>query len=64
MAVPPVIFGGNEPSICQNLLFIKEIFKGSSELASFAPHALKGQKPLAQGIALGNYGRKPVALQG
>ena len=53
MAVPPVIFGGNEPSICQNLLFIKEIFKGSSELASFAPHALKGQKLLAQGIALG-----------
>ena len=47
MAVPPVIFGGNEPSICQNLLFIKEIFKGSSELTSFAPHALKGQKPLA-----------------
>ena len=41
--------------------------------ASFAPHALKGQKPqkqhalkgqkpLAQGIALGYYGRKPVAL--
>ena len=30
--------------------------------ASFAPHALKGQKLLAQGIALGNYGRKPVAL--
>ena len=27
-----------------------------------APHALKGQKPLAQGIALGYYGRKPVAL--
>ena len=25
--------------------------------ASFAPHALKGQKLLAQGIALGNYGR-------
>ena len=25
-------------------------------------NALKGQKPLAQGIALGNYGRKPVAL--
>ena len=30
--------------------------------ASFAPHALKGQKLLAQGIALGYYGRKPVAL--
>ncbi|WP_417165833.1 hypothetical protein [Segatella sp.] len=29
---------------------------------SFAPHALKGQKLLAQGIALGNYGRNPVAL--
>ena len=25
-------------------------------------HALKGQKLLAQGNALGNYGRKPVAL--
>ena len=25
-------------------------------------HALKGQKLLAQGIALGNHGRKPVAL--
>ena len=24
---------------------------------SFAPHALKGQKLLAQGIALGYYGR-------
>ena len=30
--------------------------------ASFAPHALKGQKLLAQGIALGYYGRKFVAL--
>ena len=28
----------------------------------FTPHALKGQKLLAQGIALGYYGRKPVAL--
>ena len=28
----------------------------------YAPHALKGQKLLAQGNALGNYGRKPVAL--
>ena len=27
-----------------------------------APHALKGQKLLAQGSALGNNGRKPVAL--
>ena len=25
-------------------------------------YALKGQKPLAQGSALGNYGRNPVAL--
>ncbi|WP_262898533.1 hypothetical protein [Segatella copri] len=30
--------------------------------SSFAPHVLKGQKLLAQGIALGYYGRKPVAL--
>ncbi len=28
----------------------------------FSPHALKGQKLLAQGIALGNYGSKPVAF--
>ena len=44
----------------------------NSSFASFAPHALnqrspaegkgKGQKLLAQGIALGYYGRKPVAL--
>ena len=27
-----------------------------------ASHALMGQKLLAQGIALGYYGRKPVAL--
>ena len=30
--------------------------------ASFVQHALKGQKLLAQGSALGNDGRKPVAL--
>ena len=28
----------------------------------YAPHALKGQKLLAQGNALGNQGCKPVAL--
>ena len=28
----------------------------------YAPHALKGQKLLAQGNALGNHGRKFVAL--
>ena len=33
-----------------------------TELSNFFAHALKGQKLLAQGIALGNYGRKPVAL--
>ena len=27
-------------------------------------YGLKAQKLLAQGIALGNYGRKPVALKG
>ena len=30
--------------------------------AIFGPHALKGQKLLAQGSALGYYGRKVVAL--
>ncbi len=33
-----------------------------SSFSSFAPHALKGQKLLAQGSALGYFGRKPVAL--
>jgi hypothetical protein len=33
-----------------------------STFASFSPHALKGQKLLAQGSALGYFGRKPVAL--
>ena len=33
-----------------------------SSFASFAPHALKGQKLLAKGSALGYYGRKPIAL--
>ena len=28
----------------------------------FTPHALKGQKLLAQGNTLGNDGRQPVAL--
>ena len=40
--------------------FFKWTLYGS--FASFSPHALKGQKLLAQGIALGNYGSKPVAL--
>ena len=33
-----------------------------SSFASFVPHALKGHKLLAQGSALGYFGRKPVAL--
>ena len=35
---------------------------GLSRLDSTPSHALKGQKLLAQGIALGNDGSKPVAL--
>ena len=35
-----------------------------SSFASFVPHALKGQKLLAQGSALGYHVRKPVALKG
>ena len=37
-------------------------FPEAARPEGFAPHALKGQKLLAQGNALGNYGRKPVAL--
>ena len=39
--------------------------KGKAKVKGRSPwkqHALKGQKLLAQGIALGNYGHKPVAL--
>ena len=37
---------------------------GLKTQSSQKQHALKGQKLLAQGIALGNHGRKPVALKG
>ena len=37
-------------------------FSSSKTLTCFAPHALKGQKLLAQGNTLGKYGRKQVAL--
>ena len=36
--------------------------KGQKYSNALHPYALKGQKLLAQGIALGNAGRKPVAL--
>ena len=42
--------------------FFKWTLYGS--FASFSPHALKGQKLLAQGSALGYHVRKPVALKG
>ena len=41
------------------------LFRDSLRLfnsSCFAPYALKGQKLLAQGNALGNYEHKPVAL--
>ena len=38
------------------------MFTFESNIASFYPYALKGQKLLAQGIALGNKGRNLVAL--
>ena len=47
--------------ICEPLK-IRRLDINDRSFASFAPHALKGQKLLAQGIALGYYGRKPVAL--
>ena len=52
----------------QKLLFKSGLITEVSQVsklritASFAPHALKGQKLLAQGSALGYFGRKPVAL--
>jgi len=64
------LFTLNETNTKRNAFAVKRgrfafytrfIFNYSS-FVSFVPYALKGQKPLAQGIALGNYGRKPVAL--
>ena len=43
---------------------ISHIQYALKEECVFHPHALKGQKLLAQGIALGIYGCKPVALYG
>ena len=53
---------GQVPEMELALLFQISLLLYSEFLLVFAPHALKGQKLLAQGIALGNYGRKPVAL--
>ena len=36
--------------------------ENQQEHKKITQYALKGQKLLVQGIALGNYGRKPVAL--
>ena len=44
-------------------LTAKQEFIGVGEgVSKVQLHALKGQKLIAQGIALGNYERKPVAL--
>ena len=44
-------------------MFVKfSEFAPHALFCKFAPHALKGQKLLAQGSALGNHGRKFVAL--
>jgi len=42
------------------LFFFQRLFSNCA--VEFTQYALKGQKLLAQGIALGNYERKPVAL--
>jgi len=41
---------------------INSLQQHALKISSLQQHALKGQKLLAQGIALGNQGRKPVAL--
>ena len=46
----------------QAFILADSFYIRSRSFASFAPHALKGQKLLAQGIALGYFVRKPVAL--
>ena len=53
---------GNGFVICCQLFFLSFLIFLLLIFSRFAPHALKGQKLLAQGIALGYYGRNPVAL--
>ena len=45
-----------------NSLFKFRKFCSTRPVSQVSPHALKGQKLLAQGIALGYYGFNPVAL--
>ena len=46
----------------EDFLRMLKIFLGCWSTVEITPHALKGQKLLAQGIALGYFVRKPVAL--
>ena len=43
-------------------LYLSVVILSLLKFRKLAPHALKGQKLLAQGSALGYYGRKTVAL--
>ena len=52
----------NVTSFIQKVALHSRIHNRNFRFCKFSPHALKGQKLLAQGIALGNYGSKPVAL--
>ena len=45
-----------------NVNFVGHKPEPHAVVRKFYPHALKGQKLLAQGIALGYYGRNPVDL--
>ena len=42
-------------------LYLSVVILSLLKFRKLAPHALKGQKLLAQGIALGYYGRRTVA---
>ena len=58
----PAVMMQNVTSFIQKVALHSRIHDRNFVFSSFPPHALKGQKLLAQGIALGNYGSKPVAL--
>ena len=58
----PAVIMQNVTSFIQKVALHSRIHNRNFRFCKFSPHALKGQKLLAQGIALGNYGSKPVAL--
>ena len=58
----PAVIMQNVTSFIKKVALHSRIHNRNFRFCKFSPHALKGQKLLAQGIALGYHVRKLVAL--